>query len=65
MLTDGGPGNASRVLALDMYQKAFEEYQMGMGATIAVVLAIVGIALSLVLVRWSGFTRMESQMEGA
>ncbi len=65
VLTDGGPGNASRVLALDMYQKAFEEYQMGMGATIAVVLAIVGIALSLVLVRWSGFTRMESQMEGA
>lgn len=65
VLTDGGPGNASRVLALDMYQKAFEEYQMGMGATIAVVLAIVGVALALALVRWSGFTRMESQMEGA
>ena len=65
VLTDGGPGNASRVLALDMYQKAFEEYQMGMGATIAVILAIVGVALSLALVRWSGFTRMESQMEGA
>lgn len=65
VITDGGPGNASRVLALDMYQKAFEEYQMGMGATIAVILAIVGIALSLILVRWSGFSRMESQMEGA
>lgn len=65
VMTDGGPGNASRVLALDMYQKAFEEYQMGMGATIAVILALVGVALSLALVRWSGFTRMESQMEGA
>lgn len=65
VMTDGGPGNASRVLALDMYQKAFEEYQMGMGATIAVILAVIGIALSLVLVRWSGFTRMQSQMEGA
>ncbi len=65
VLTDGGPGNASRVLALDMYQKAFEEYQMGMGATIAVILAVIGVALSLALVRWSGFSRMQSQMEGA
>jgi raffinose/stachyose/melibiose transport system permease protein len=64
VLTDGGPGNASRVLSLDMYQKAFEEYQMGVGATIAVILAIIGLALSLALVRWSGFTRMQSQMEG-
>ena len=48
-----------------MYQKAFEQYQMGMGATIAVILAIIGVALSLALVRWSGFTRMQSQMEGA
>ena len=65
VLTDGGPGNASRVLALDMYQKAFEEYQMGLGATLAVILAVVGLALSLVLVRWTGFSRMRSQMEGA
>ncbi len=65
VLTDGGPGNASRVLALDMYQKAFEEYQLGLGATLAVILAVVGLALSLLLVRFSGFSRMRSQMEGA
>jgi len=65
ILTDGGPGNASRVLAMDMYQKAFEQYQLGMGATIAVILTIVGLALSLLLVRATGFGRMRSQMEGA
>jgi len=65
VLTDGGPGNASLVLALDMYRKAFEEYQLGTGATIAVIMTILGVVLSLVLVRWTGFGRMQSQMEGA
>lgn len=65
VLTGGGPGDATSVIALDMYKKAFQEYQMGVGSTIAVIMTVFGLLLSLILVRTTGFSRMESQMEGA
>jgi raffinose/stachyose/melibiose transport system permease protein len=62
--TQGGPGYATRVLPLQMYITAFPNQNVGYGSTIAVVLAVFGIALSLLLLRFSGFTQMSSQREG-
>jgi raffinose/stachyose/melibiose transport system permease protein len=65
ILTGGGPGNATRVLPLDMYLTGFRSYQMGPASVIAVILIVVGLLMSLGLNRISGADRMESQMEGA
>jgi raffinose/stachyose/melibiose transport system permease protein len=65
VLTQGGPGTATRVLALDMYLTGFRSYNMGVASVIAVVLAVVGVALALLLTRLSGSNRMSSQREGA
>jgi raffinose/stachyose/melibiose transport system permease protein len=62
--TGGGPGYATRVLPLQMYITAFQQHLMGYGSAIAVALAIFGIVLSLILLRFTGFTKMASQLEG-
>lgn len=62
--TGGGPGYATRVLALDMYITAFQSQQVGYGSVLAVLLAVFGITLSLVLLKVTGFNRMSSQLEG-
>jgi raffinose/stachyose/melibiose transport system permease protein len=63
VLTGGGPGNATRLLPLDMYLTGFSNNDMGRAATIAVLLVVAGLALSLGLARFSGFDR-GSQQEG-
>ena len=65
ILTGGGPGNATRILPLDMYLTGFRSYEMGPAGVIAVILVVVGLTLALLLNRISGADRMESQMEGA
>jgi raffinose/stachyose/melibiose transport system permease protein len=62
--TQGGPGYATRVLPLQMYITAFQNEQVGYGSMIAVVLAAFGILLSFVLLRFTGFSKMSSQLEG-
>ena len=62
--TQGGPGYATRVLPLQMYIMAFQNEQVGYGSMIAVVLAAFGILLSFVLLRFTGFNKMSSQLEG-
>ncbi|MDR2373793.1 MAG: sugar ABC transporter permease [Bifidobacteriaceae bacterium] len=64
VMTQGGPGDATRILPLDMYLTGFRSFQMGKASTIAVILVVVGLSLSLGLNRLSGSSRMESQMEG-
>ena len=64
VLTLGGPGDATRTLPLHMYLTAFQEQQIGAGSAIAVLLTVIGILVSLVLLRVSGFRRFESQQEG-
>ncbi|MFB9954971.1 carbohydrate ABC transporter permease [Cellulomonas denverensis] len=64
VLTNGGPGNATRILPLDMYLTGFRSYDMGKASVIAVILVAVGLAVSLGLNRLSGSNRMDSQMEG-
>lgn len=65
VMTAGGPGDATRILPLDMYLTGFRSNLMGPASAIAVILVVVGLALSLGLTRLSGGDRMDSQLEGA
>ncbi|GCE09461.1 carbohydrate ABC transporter permease [Dictyobacter aurantiacus] len=62
--TGGGPGYATRVLPLQMYITAFPNESVGYGSVLAVLLALFGIVLSFILLRFTGFTKMSSQLEG-
>jgi raffinose/stachyose/melibiose transport system permease protein len=64
VLTGGGPGNATRFLPLDMYLNGFSNNDMGRASTLAVLLVVAGLALSLGLARLARFSR-GSQLEGA
>jgi raffinose/stachyose/melibiose transport system permease protein len=64
VLTAGGPGDATRVLALDMYKTGFQANLMGLASAIAVILVLVGLALALLLRRLGGGSSAESQLEG-
>jgi raffinose/stachyose/melibiose transport system permease protein len=65
VLTAGGPGDATRVLALDMYKRGFQANLMGPASAIALILVFVGLALSLLLRRLGGGKADTSQLEGA
>jgi raffinose/stachyose/melibiose transport system permease protein len=65
VLTGGGPGDATRVLALDMYKEGFQANLMGPASAIAAILVLVGLGLSLLLRRLGGGAGAGSQMEGA
>jgi raffinose/stachyose/melibiose transport system permease protein len=64
VLTAGGPGDATRVLALDMYKTGFQANLMGPASAIAVILVLVGLALALLLRRVGGGGAADSQLEG-
>ncbi|WP_432513127.1 carbohydrate ABC transporter permease [Kineococcus sp. SYSU DK001] len=64
VLTGGGPNDATRALALDMYLTGFRANQMGLASAIAVILVVVGLVLAQVLQRLGGKER-NSQLEGA
>lgn len=65
VLTAGGPGDATRVLALDMYKRGFMANQMGPASAIAVILVVVGLLVALLLRRLGGKDPNDSMLEGA
>jgi len=65
VLTEGGPGDATRVLALDMYKRGFQANLMGPASVIACILVLVGLGLALLLRRLGGRDASQSQFEGA
>ncbi|HLU74907.1 MAG TPA: sugar ABC transporter permease [Nonomuraea sp.] len=65
VLTAGGPGDATRVLAVDMYKRGYNANLMGPASAIAVILVLVGLALALFLRRLGGRDSSASQLEGA
>lgn len=65
VLTAGGPGDATRVLAVEMYKRGFQANLMGPASVIAVILVLVGLALALLLRRLGGRDPGHSQLEGA
>jgi raffinose/stachyose/melibiose transport system permease protein len=64
IVTGGGPGYATRILPLDMYINGFESNDMGYASAISVVLVVAGLALSMLLIRLTGFGRFRSAHEG-
>jgi raffinose/stachyose/melibiose transport system permease protein len=64
VLTAGGPGDATRVLALDMYKEGFQASLMGPASAIAVILVLTGLGIALLLRRLGGRDAEASQMEG-
>lgn len=65
VLTAGGPGDATRVLALDMYKRGFQANLMGPASAIAVILVVLGLVIAQVLRRLGGKDATASQLEGA
>lgn len=65
VMTNGGPAGSTTVLSLAMYVRGFTGGQEGYGSAIATVLVVLGLILSLIAVRVSGFGAMRSQQEGA
>jgi raffinose/stachyose/melibiose transport system permease protein len=64
VLTQGGPGDATRILALDMYITGFQANQMGVASVIGVILVVVGLVLTIIIQRFAGRDLSASQMEG-
>jgi len=64
VMTGGGPGTSTRVLSLDMYDQLFPANEFGYASVLAVILGVVGIAIASVMVKFSGFGKMQSQQEG-
>ena len=52
-LTNGGPGNATTPLTLYMFNTSFSYDEYGYGATIALLLTIICLVVTLALYRWS------------
>ena len=50
-LTGGGPGEATQVLALNIYDQIFRQLNVGRGAAIAVVLMLINLAMIAVYLR--------------
>jgi raffinose/stachyose/melibiose transport system permease protein len=65
VLTGGGPADATRSLALDMYKQGFQANLMGQASAIAVILVLIGLVLALLLRRLGGRDQTASQLEGA
>lgn len=55
VMTGGGPGNATLVLVLYLYQNAFLWWKMGYGSSMAWVLFVVILSLTLIQFRLAGY----------
>ncbi|NGO70803.1 carbohydrate ABC transporter permease [Streptomyces boncukensis] len=64
ILTQGGPGTDTTILPYLMYETGFQSYEMGYGSAIAVSLVLAATAVSVLVVRLTGFSSMRSTREG-
>ncbi|MER5379811.1 sugar ABC transporter permease [Streptomyces sp. NBC_00647] len=64
ILTQGGPGTDTAILPYLMYQAGFKSYDFGYASAVASFLVIAATALSLLMVKLSGFGAMRSTREG-
>ena len=53
IMTNGGPGSSTRVLSLLLFQTAFTSQDLGYAATIAVLLSVILIVLSVLLMLYN------------
>lgn len=47
VMTEGGPSNASELMATYMYKKAFQSFEMGYGSTVATALFVIVMTIAL------------------
>lgn len=64
ILTDGGPGDATSIVPYLMYQEGVRSTEYGYASAVATVLLLTATAVSLLLVRLTGFSGMRSTREG-
>jgi ABC-type sugar transport system permease subunit len=50
VLTGGGPADATNVLSLRLFKEAFTNFNMGIGATIAILVFLIDIVLSAIYI---------------
>jgi multiple sugar transport system permease protein len=60
VLTGGGPGHATQVLSVYLYQLAFREFNTGKGSALGYIMLIVIIALANLLIRVLNGLRAEA-----
>lgn len=64
ILTRGGPGDGTTIVPYLMYETGFQAFELGYASAVAGALVIAATAVSLLLVRITGFTSMRSTREG-
>ncbi|MER5475464.1 sugar ABC transporter permease [Streptomyces sp. NPDC002734] len=64
ILTQGGPGTDTKILPYLMYEAGFRSYDYGYASAVATFLVIAATGLSLLLIRLTGFGKMNSVREG-
>ncbi|RKN45965.1 sugar ABC transporter permease [Streptomyces hoynatensis] len=64
IITRGGPGDATTIVPYLMYKEGFDSFNLGYASAVAVALVVVATAVSLLMVRLTGFSRMRSTREG-
>ena len=52
ILTQGGPGNSTQIMATYIYQKSFRENYFGYGASVAALLTIFILVVSVLFLRY-------------
>ncbi len=53
LLTQGGPGDATRSIVIYIYEKAFQEFELGYGSAVAIILMILILIVTLIQIRFS------------
>jgi xylobiose transport system permease protein len=64
ILTNGGPGTSTTATSFYMYETAFRSYDFGKASVIGVVLLVITAALSIGVVKLTGWDKMRSTQEG-
>lgn len=53
-MTNGGPVNSTNVMLLYMYRKTFENLQLGLGSSVAIIFFMIVSGLILIQFKFSG-----------
>jgi multiple sugar transport system permease protein len=61
VLTRGGPANSTEVIGMFMYFTSFQQFKMGYGAAISVVILLIIVVLTLLQWRFVGFGSAEGE----
>jgi xylobiose transport system permease protein len=64
LLTRGGPSNGTAILPYFMYDRGIQSLDFGYGSVIAVLLLVLATAVSIAMVRVSGYDKMQGTQEG-